>query len=266
MKKQVIEFEVDGSDNISLPKHSFDSNCNCDHCAKTCDHFTKSCDDCNNDCDQCTKLREGYIKECNISLRGCDDDFNQKSMYDSVSLIETGPKVTGKPQKNYVFLANIHYWLLHLNCILYCFGQSVVFTHIMAYGESESLSANQGAALISAIGFANIAGRIILGAICSLPHVNLVLLLSLCYCSAGLAILLCTMSSDFVYLMSLMLLFGFASGAFGPVVCEVCCRIVRVEYFASAYGIILISMGTGTLIGAPIAGKCSLMFTSLNYS
>ena len=153
-----------------------------------------------------------------------------------------------------IYIKNYHYWLIHINCLLFCFGQSLILTHIIAYGESVSLPANKAAALISGMGLSNIAGRILLGALASIKSINLIALFALCYTLAGVSVYLCTLWSEFAFLLSLMLVFGVVTAAYGPVLSEVCFRVAKAEHFASAYGWLLVAMGLGSLLGAPIAG------------
>ena len=52
--------------------------------------------------------------------------------------------------------------LLSMNVLLFCFGLSIVYTHAAPYAVSVGLSASETNALLSALGFSNLLGRILL--------------------------------------------------------------------------------------------------------
>ena len=58
---------------------------------------------------------------------------------------------------NFIFLS--------LNVLLFCFGLSVVFTHIVAYSASVGRNPNEINTILSALGISNLLGRILLGVI-----------------------------------------------------------------------------------------------------
>ena len=147
------------------------------------------------------------------------------------------------------------YWSLHINIILFCFGQSIVFTHIAAFAISKGFTQLQSSSLISVIGVSNTIGRIILGIIANIPQVSVNLLHIVLIAMCGLFTLCCTFWQQYYALVSLMTLLGIALSEYGPVLCEVAVGIIGVPDFAYGYGFLLVSMAIGTLLGAPLAGK-----------
>ena len=91
-------------------------------------------------------------------------------------------------EKLKLLYTNVSFILLLISFSLFLFGTSVVFTHILPYAESESVSSSIGLLLVSVLGGAGLAGRIGLGAIAQLPRVNPIVLYII-------AVLLCGMYS-----------------------------------------------------------------------
>ena len=173
--------------------------------------------------------------------------------------VTTKDEVALKPREKLLDLQmfkRYDYWLLHLNCILFCFGLSVVFTHISAFAASVlGHSPGQCNALISVMGLANVLGRIILGALLSLNSINAQALLAACYGISGLAAFNLTLFKTFGGSLASVCFFAFGLAAYGPVLCEVVLVTVSIEHYASGYGLLLLSQALGTILGAPTAGR-----------
>ena len=148
-----------------------------------------------------------------------------------------------------------YFWLLMFNCFLYTFGMSVVYTHVAAYALSMQLGHQSGKVIISSLGISNLLGRILLGVLAHVNHVDVLYLFLGSYLMAGLAIVVSGVWTSFVGVVAAMVTFGFFSGAFGPLLCEVTCNIAGVERFNHAYGYLMALMAVGTTLGAPCAGK-----------
>ena len=147
-----------------------------------------------------------------------------------------------------------HYWIVHINTILFCLGFSVFFTHLIAYAESVGISSQDSAALISAHGLAGLGGRIGLGLLASRQQVNIFWLFMASYAISGFSNLLMTVWTSFVGIMVLVVVYSFGIAAFGPLLSEVIYRIIGMENFTYGYGFAMVSMATGSLLGPPCAG------------
>ena len=79
-------------------------------------------------------------------------------------------KQTKETFKNFYFL------LLLLNGALFLFGSSIVFTHIIAYAESQGISATLAKVMVTLLGVASLLGKIGLGFISQKDGVNTILL------------------------------------------------------------------------------------------
>ena len=149
---------------------------------------------------------------------------------------------------------SLQYIILHLNMLLYCFGQSVIYTHIVSYAHHKGHSIQMCSYFISMIGVSNVIGRILLGFVARVGSVNLRVLYACCYLIAGACCYGYCVWNSYVVMAMLMTLLGFMLAAFGPLLSEIVCVTVGVQQFAVAYGYLLISMAFGTLLGAPSAG------------
>ncbi len=59
--------------------------------------------------------------------------------------------------------SNFNFLLLAANCTLFCFGFSVLYAHIAAYGQSIGFSTQNVNNVFLALGVSNIIGRVLLG-------------------------------------------------------------------------------------------------------
>ena len=164
-----------------------------------------------------------------------------------------------KPRQKFLrlkMLRKYDYWVLQLNCLLFCFGLSVVFTHISAFAASALRYPPENCnILISVMGLSNLVGRIALGALLSVSFINAHVLFSTCYALCGVAAFMLTLFKTFLGSLVSTCIFGFCFAAYGPVLTEVVLLTVSIEYYPSAYGILLLPQALGTLLGAPIAGR-----------
>lgn len=69
-------------------------------------------------------------------------------------------------------ISNVLFILLLISSTIFLFGQSVVFTHIIAFAESLNLSQSVGSAMVSAIGVSALIGRVVLSMLSQLPWVD----------------------------------------------------------------------------------------------
>ena len=106
-------------------------------------------------------------------------------------------------EKLKLLYTNVSFILLLVSFSLFLFGTSVVFTHILPYAESESVSSSIGLLLVSVLGGAGLAGKIGLGTIAQLPRVNPIVLYII-------AVLLCGMNS--YYSSQIKIHFSFSEG------------------------------------------------------
>ena len=68
--------------------------------------------------------------------------------------------------------SNLRFILLMLTTFKFLFGSAVVFTHIMAFAESEGISKSFSNMMVSALGLFSIMGRVGLSSLSQLPWIN----------------------------------------------------------------------------------------------
>ena len=73
-------------------------------------------------------------------------------------------------------LSNLHFILLLINTTMFLFGTAVVFTHLIAFAESQGISPSLGNMMISTLGFCALIGRIGLSSLSQHPKINTIML------------------------------------------------------------------------------------------
>ena len=103
------------------------------------------------------------------SANGCRKVMNK------ISTLEN--KTTKGIKEKYKHLyKNVYFILMLASLALISFGNSIIFTHLLPFAESENLSSSIGLLMVSVLGGAGLIGRIALGAFAQLPWVNAVVL------------------------------------------------------------------------------------------
>ncbi len=105
---------------------------------------------------------------------------SQKSLSDTetqgkTSVVHTTRKI----------LTNGHFLLLLLNSVMLLFGIAVVFTHIIAFAESQGFSSAFGSTMVSVLGGSALVGRVALSSLSQQPWINSVVLHALAVFTCG---------------------------------------------------------------------------------
>ncbi|XP_046959642.1 monocarboxylate transporter 9-like [Vanessa cardui] len=145
---------------------------------------------------------------------------------------------------------------------LLCFGTIIIFVwfivpyfylaeHMIQKGYSE----DDGAFMLSLIGITNTIGMVTLGWIGDFPNVSIGNLYAVCLilCGASVAAIP-PAASNYWILASISAAFGLlfaASFTFTP---SLLVKLVSLDDFTSAYGLVLLAQGIGHLIGPPLSG------------
>ena len=80
---------------------------------------------------------------------------------------------------------NIQFILFLFNLVVFEFGNSVVYTHILAYAQSRGISSSLGKVMISALGLSSLIGRIVLSILSQQTWVDTIILYTIVVCTAG---------------------------------------------------------------------------------
>ena len=124
---------------------------------------------------------DGYeisISKTNVVEISSDQDKKPTNFQSELQRVQIQKKSAS--QQSLEILRNPHFILLLVNILLFLFGCSVVFTHIIAFAESQGISPSLGRLLVSILGGAGIAGRVGLSGLSQLPCTNTIVL----YCVA----------------------------------------------------------------------------------
>ncbi|XP_037035817.1 monocarboxylate transporter 14 [Bradysia coprophila] len=125
--------------------------------------------------------------------------------------------------------------------------------YMLKYGYTEEDAAN----LISVIGVFNTIGMIFLGWTGDQPWLNIPKTYAVCLVVCGVSVgLMPVFVENSILMIALAILFGitFASSfSFTPIILV---RLVNLDDFTCAYGLVLLVQGVGNLVGPPIAGLC----------
>uniref|UniRef100_A0A7G3AQK6 Putative monocarboxylate transporter 9-like protein n=1 Tax=Lutzomyia longipalpis TaxID=7200 RepID=A0A7G3AQK6_LUTLO len=123
--------------------------------------------------------------------------------------------------------------------------------HLKKYNFPEEDAAN----LIAVIGIFNTIGMVFLGWVGDQPWLNVNKTYAFCLVACGSSVCLMPVAGDnYIALMALAVFFGitFASCfSFTPIILV---RLVDLDEFTCAYGLVLLVQGVGSLIGPPLAG------------
>ena len=107
------------------------------------------------------------------------EDANNNTPHSYCDVLEDSTRETAeeglKEQTKNIF-TNPYFALLLVNGAMFLFGSSVVFTHIIAYAESQGISPALGRAMVSLLGVASLVGKIFLGLVSQQKQVNTIML------------------------------------------------------------------------------------------
>ncbi|XP_026750894.1 monocarboxylate transporter 14-like [Galleria mellonella] len=145
---------------------------------------------------------------------------------------------------------------------LLCLGTIILFTwfivpyfYLAEHMIQEGYTEDDGADMLSLIGITNTIGMVGLGWIGDFPQVSIGNLYALCLVLCGAAVAaLPVAAQDYWILASVSAAFGLlfaASFTFTP---SLLVKLVSLDDFTSAYGLVLLAQGIGHLIGPPMSG------------
>ncbi|XP_059051574.1 monocarboxylate transporter 14-like [Achroia grisella] len=145
---------------------------------------------------------------------------------------------------------------------LMCFGTIILFTwfivpyfYLAEHMIQEGYSEDDGADMLSLIGITNTIGMVGLGWIGDFPQVSIGNLYAVCLVLCGASVAALPLAAhDYWILASVSAAFGLlfaASFTFTP---SLLVKLVSLDDFTSAYGLVLLAQGIGHLIGPPLSG------------
>ena len=133
------------------------------------------------------------IKKANKLATKRQEDANNNTPHSYCDVLEDSTRENAdeslKEQTKNIF-TNPYFALLLINGAMFLFGSSVVFTHIIAYAESQGISPALGRAMVSLLGVASLVGKICLGLVSQQKQVNTVMLYIAAVFISGKSVLL----------------------------------------------------------------------------
>ncbi|MBW3589428.1 MAG: MFS transporter [Actinobacteria bacterium] len=147
---------------------------------------------------------------------------------------------------------------LYMGAVFGSYGYWIPFIFIVPYAREHALSPAFAAFLVSMMGAANTAGRIILGAVAD--RFGRVRIFQFAVVSMGAATLLWPLARQSGGLIAFSIAYGFVAGTFIALLFAITADYFGVERMAGTVGLLNTAAALGTLIGPPITGA---MFDSL---
>ncbi|XP_001606934.1 monocarboxylate transporter 13 isoform X1 [Nasonia vitripennis] len=133
-------------------------------------------------------------------------------------------------------------------------GFNVPYVFLVKQAETHDIDKETASMLISVIGFANTAGRIVLGYISDKPWVNRLFIYNVCLTVCGLSTAFSPFCTDFLTLAIYSAIFGFTAGAYVGLTSVCLVDLVGLDRLTNAFGLVLLFQGIASFLGAPIAG------------
>uniref|UniRef100_A0A182PJV0 Major facilitator superfamily (MFS) profile domain-containing protein n=1 Tax=Anopheles epiroticus TaxID=199890 RepID=A0A182PJV0_9DIPT len=145
--------------------------------------------------------------------------------------------------------------MLSISTLLLFVWYIIPYFYIPEYVLNYKFSEQDGANLISVIGITNTIGMVGLGWLGDQPWVDVAKTYAVCLALCGASIFVMPwLISSYPAMVVLCIIFGFtfaSTFSFTPIIMV---RLVSLDDFTVAYGLVLLVQGIGSLIGPPIAG------------
>ncbi|CAH1783888.1 unnamed protein product [Owenia fusiformis] len=192
--------------------------------------------------------------------RRMKDDMHDDIEYKSVAEATDDTTVKNVSTETTVFNArvflNLNFMIMCMTNFLYCIGHSILYVHFAEYAITIGIEPEQAAFLFSIIGFSNLVGKFIFGALSTIRHpcTNVILLYGSTFAITGLLMLTVPLQNVYPLLVSFAVVFGMCSAAFGVFAPEIVRKFLGQKDLSTGYGLLCICCAAGILPGAPIAG------------
>ena len=144
------------------------------------------------------------------------------------------------------------FWLIILIWLFFATCMSLVFTHLVPHVTDIGFSAGEAATVLSLIGGAAVAGRVLMGI--ASDRIGRKLTGSICTLLQAGAMLWLIWSQDLWMLYLFALVFGFAFGGMSPGLAALIGDTFGLRNIGSILGVLEVGFGTGGAIGPVIGG------------
>ncbi|XP_060522459.1 monocarboxylate transporter 12-like isoform X2 [Cylas formicarius] len=148
---------------------------------------------------------------------------------------------------------DLHFFILSLSTVIMCVWFVVPFFYLPVHMTTFGYSDNQASFALSAIGFTNIIGMVLLGWIGD--RLNCTKMFAGCLICCGFTCWgLMYFTDNYVVLIIFCGLFGLFFASCYALPPTILAELVPLDKFTMAYGLFLLCQGIGNLAGPPIAG------------
>eukprot|EP01034_Spumella_vulgaris_P027072 gene27072-33742_t len=169
-----------------------------------------------------------------------------------------------KGESSLVYFQNRNFNLIYCGCFLSTLGMFMPYTHLPLYAKLHGVSTGQAVFLLSVMGIASTAGRIVVGFLAD--HFSKLAMLKTCMLAGGCSTL-CWMACKEYYSMAIYgSVFGFFAGGIISIMPAVSADQFGIKNLASVMGLLFTSTAIGNLLSAPIAGFLHDAYQTYYYS
>ncbi|XP_032516484.1 monocarboxylate transporter 3 isoform X1 [Danaus plexippus] len=144
--------------------------------------------------------------------------------------------------------------LLTMSGFFTMLGFFVPYMYVKQRAESNGIGKATSVMLVSAIGIANIVGRIACGLVSSMPKVSPLWLNNIALSAGGVATMMSGLSYEEYFQFGYCTIFGLAIACFASLRSILVVEYIGLEQLTNCFGLFLLFQGLGALLGAPIAG------------
>ncbi|CAK1585250.1 unnamed protein product [Parnassius mnemosyne] len=133
-------------------------------------------------------------------------------------------------------------------------GFFVPYMYVKQRAEANGLSKGSSVMLVSAIGVANIIGRIGCGVVSSMPKVSPLWLNNIALSAGGIATMMSGLYYNDIFQFAYCVVFGLSIACFASLRSILVVEYIGLEQLTNCFGLFLLFQGFGALLGSPIAG------------
>ena len=159
---------------------------------------------------------------------------------------------------NFHLLLNVRFVLLFIANCPYGLGYCIVTTYLPARAVSGGISEIRAAFLLSIIGIVSVMVRFTHGYLIDYKVLSATMLTALAFLLTAISCALFPVSNNYSFLAFLSVLVGMGSGVFNGTVPIVAKEYVGVNFVSGAVGLLLLSTGSGVLLGLFLTGRSTM--------
>lgn len=148
--------------------------------------------------------------------------------------------------------ADRRFRILYGSAVVASYGYWIPFIFIVPYARQRGMTPSFAALLVSIMGIANVAGRVILGALAD--RIGRIRIFQSAVAAMGLSAFLWPLATTQVGLIAFVFAYGFVAGTFIALMFAITGDYFGVERMAGITGLLNTAAALGTLIGPPITG------------